>query len=109
VKVKFANSPKARLRPPTVPAPADGMNDGKFQHSSTDTPSRVVIAVRFRDGVVMLERVGEGHREGSETEKLAAKYGVDATSRISERNLMVLMELIRKINGEKAGSVADEL
>jgi len=66
------------------------MNDGKFQHSSTEIPSRVAIEVKFRDGVVALERMRGGQFEGSGNVRLVAKWGMDATSRSCKRVFILL-------------------
>ena len=53
--VAFAKSPRNRFRAPTVPAPDDATKPGSCQHSRTEAPSRAEMAVRLREGVVMLE------------------------------------------------------
>jgi len=53
------------------------MKEGKFQHSKTEILSRVVMAVRLRDGVVILESVGAGHVMELERERPVAKRLID--------------------------------
>lgn len=51
----MATSPKNRLSEPTVPADVVGAKPGNCQHSRTEEPLEVAMAVRLSDGVVMLD------------------------------------------------------
>jgi len=54
VYVAFTVSPRKRVSAPATPAVAEVTNSGNCQHSRTEEPLRVAMAVRLRDGVVML-------------------------------------------------------
>lgn len=56
-----------------MPAPEDGMKDGKFQHSITENPLRVVMAVRLREGVVSIDSIGGRHGMSLEGEELVTR------------------------------------
>lgn len=79
MNVPLSSPPRARFSAPTVPAPAEGAKPGRRQHSKTEAPSRVVIAVRLRLGVVLVERIG------SHVDRLKAKELKQATTSASRR------------------------